>query len=91
MNAGADQWLVSYPKYKRGGAVAKEIKEACTYDYIKTLFDELLRLRAQFPSYSAALREIKPTLQALPKPLARQHPRQEKQAVVTQHKSRFNK
>ena len=31
VNAGADQWLVSYPKYKRGGAVAKEIKEACTY------------------------------------------------------------
>ena len=60
-------------------------------DYIKTLFDKLLRLRTQFPSYSAALREIKPQLQALPKPLTSQHPRQEKQAVVTQHKSRFNK
>ncbi|XP_068757420.1 uncharacterized protein [Montipora capricornis] len=91
VNAGADQWLVSYPKYKKGGAVAKEIKEACTYDYIKTLFDELLRLRAQFPSYSAALREIKPMLQALPKPLTSQHPQQDKQAVVTKHKSRFNK
>ena len=22
---------MSYPKYKKGGAVAKEIKEACTY------------------------------------------------------------
>ena len=31
VNAGADQWLVSYPKYKKGGAVSKEIKEACTY------------------------------------------------------------
>ena len=30
VNTGADQWLVSYPKYKKGGAVAKEIKEACT-------------------------------------------------------------
>ena len=30
VNAGAEQGLVSYPKYKKGGAVAKEIKEACT-------------------------------------------------------------
>lgn len=29
--AGDGQWLVCYPKYKKGGAVAKEIKEACTY------------------------------------------------------------
>ena len=58
-------------------------------DYIKTLFDELLRLRTQIPSYSAALREIKPMLQALPKPLTSQHPQQEKEAVVIQHKSRF--
>ena len=39
---------------------------------------------ALFPSYSAVLREIKPMLQALPKPLASQHPRQEQQAVITQ-------
>lgn len=25
-NAGAGMWLASYPKYKKGGAVAKEIK-----------------------------------------------------------------
>ena len=31
VNAGAEQWLVFYPKYKKGRAVAKEIKEACTY------------------------------------------------------------
>ena len=44
-----------------------------------------------FPSYSAAPREIKQMLQALPKPLASQNPRQEKQADLTQHKSQFNK
>ena len=27
--AGDEQCLVYYPKYKKGGAVAKEIKEAC--------------------------------------------------------------
>ena len=37
MNAGADQWLVSYPKYKKGGAVSKEIKEACKYGNNKLL------------------------------------------------------
>jgi len=30
-NVGTGQWLVSYPKYHKGGAVAKEIKVACTY------------------------------------------------------------
>ena len=29
--AGDGQCLVCYPKYKKGGAVAKEIIEACTY------------------------------------------------------------
>jgi len=90
-NAGAGQWLVSYPKYKKGGAVAKEVKEDCTYDYIKTLFEELFELRRQFPSYGAAQREVQAMLQVLPKPLTSQHIRQEKEAVVTQHKSRFNK
>ena len=28
---GTGQWLVSYPKYPKGGTVAKEIKVACTY------------------------------------------------------------
>lgn len=46
--------------------------------YIKTLFDELLQLRRQFLSYSAVERELQPMLQALPKPLTSQHPRQEK-------------
>ena len=31
VNAGAEQGLVSYPKYKKGGAFAKEIKAACSY------------------------------------------------------------
>ena len=60
-------------------------------EYVRTLFDELVQLRRQFPSYRAAEREFKPMLQALPKPLTSQHPRQEKEEVVTQHKSRFNK
>ena len=29
--AGDEQCLVYYPKYKKGGAVAKEIKEACPH------------------------------------------------------------
>jgi len=60
-------------------------------DYIKTLFEELFELRRQFPSYGAAQREVQAMLQVLPKPLTSQHIRQEKEAVVTQHKSRFNK
>jgi len=34
-NVGTSQWLVSYPKYRKGGAVAKEIKVACTYGNIQ--------------------------------------------------------
>lgn len=30
-NEGSGQLLVSYPKYKKGGAVAKKIKEGCSY------------------------------------------------------------
>lgn len=30
-NVGTGQWLVSYPKYRKGGAVAKEVKVPCTY------------------------------------------------------------
>jgi len=60
-------------------------------DYIKTLFEERFELRRQFPSYGAAQREVQPMLQVLPKPLTSQHIRQEKETVVTQHDSRFNK
>ncbi|XP_073232548.1 uncharacterized protein [Porites lutea] len=89
--AGDGQWLVCYPKYKKGGAVAKEIKEACTYGYIMRLFEELLQLRRQFPSYSAAEREFRPMLQAIPRPLTSQRERQEKEAVIAQQKSRFDR
>ncbi len=30
-SVGAGMWMVTYPKYKKGGAVAKEVKETCTY------------------------------------------------------------
>ena len=61
-------------------------------DYITALFNGLLQLRKPFPSYRAAERDIQPKLQALPKPLTSQHihVRQEKEAAVTQRKSRFN-
>ena len=59
--------------------------------YIMRLFEELLQLRRQFPSYSAAEREFRPMLQAIPRPLTNQCQRQEKEAVIAQQKSRFNR
>ena len=59
--------------------------------YIMRLFEELLQLRRQFPSYSAAEREFSPMLQAIPRPLTSQRQRQEKEAVIAQQKSRFNR
>ena len=58
-------------------------------DDIRTLSDELLHLTRQFPSCSCTKRT--PMAQVLAKPLTSQHPKQEKEAVVTQHKPRFNK
>ncbi|KAL9951461.1 hypothetical protein ACROYT_G044124 [Oculina patagonica] len=90
-NVGTGQWLISYPKYRKGGAVAKEIKVACTYDYVTRLFDAVRERRQRLPSYRIALRDIQPALQATPKPLTTQQTRELKEVVVARHKSRFNK
>ena len=34
---------MSYPKYKKGGAVAKEIKEACSYGNYSNTFEVVIK------------------------------------------------
>ena len=62
-NEGSGQWLVSYPKYKKGGAVAREIKEACTYGNCTRL--STIHFVIKYNNYNAILDKTCGRLQLL--------------------------
>ncbi|XP_014675744.1 PREDICTED: uncharacterized protein LOC106815750 [Priapulus caudatus] len=51
---GSKQFRISYPKSKKGGAIAKEVKVPCTYNYVRELMAMVILLRRQYPSYQRA-------------------------------------
>ena len=59
--------------------------------YVAKLFDAIRERRQQLPSFRVALRDLRPVLEAMPKPLTSQHTKEDKEVVVARHRSRFNK
>ncbi|XP_043996833.1 uncharacterized protein LOC122844979 isoform X3 [Gambusia affinis] len=47
----AQRWKVSYPKFKKGGAVVRPVKESDTYDYVRHLMELVWQMRLEVPFY----------------------------------------
>ncbi|CAG2211670.1 unnamed protein product [Mytilus edulis] len=88
---GRPQFSISYPKGRKGDAIAKEVKVKQTFGYVDELMKELLLYRETYPSYKSALyiAAVDKRL-VVPPPLADQANRQEKENVIQQHVNRFN-
>ncbi|KAM4726695.1 uncharacterized protein FYW61_012459 isoform 2-T4 [Anableps anableps] len=52
---GAQRWKVSYPKFKKGGAVVRPVKESDTYDYVRRLMELVWQIWLEAPSYEEIL------------------------------------
>lgn len=85
---GTAQWRVSYPKYKKGGAVVKEVKIPATFQYVQDLTDEVEMLRNIYPSYKQAKVLVN---QSKPAAVSTKFDKQEKASLVDRQLSRFNK
>ncbi|XP_076112428.1 uncharacterized protein LOC143080460 [Mytilus galloprovincialis] len=88
---GRLQFSISYPKGRKGDAIAKEVKVKQTFGYVDELMEELLLYRETYPSYKSALDKAAVDKRlVVPPPLADQANRQEKENVIQQHVNRFN-
>ncbi|XP_071965513.1 uncharacterized protein [Antedon mediterranea] len=79
--AGEKQYVISFPKYKKGGYIVKKLLTECTYNYVDELFKSLLEVVME-PNLDAFTETIPPSLCAA-------FERPEKSAAVAQHTSRF--
>lgn len=82
---GKPQWRISFPKARKGSAVAAEVKVPVTFAYIDDLLSAVVNLRKQFPSYSKAKIKVQHTQTVKPPPVAATAVRMLKQDVVSAH------
>ncbi|CAN7995733.1 unnamed protein product [Ixodes hexagonus] len=80
-------WVIKFPKAKKGAVVAPR-KTGCTYEYVGELMAAVLDLCKTMPSYAAA---IELHSQDAPPFLSSAYECADKQALVQQHQSRFNR
>ena len=85
---GHAQWGISFPKARQGEAVLKAVKVAPMYSYIQELLEEVLLLRAEYPSYRKA--ETLVQQRQAPPPVSSKHQKPGKLQLVERHHSRFN-
>ncbi|KAL3854303.1 hypothetical protein ACJMK2_013577 [Sinanodonta woodiana] len=78
-NSGTSRYQISFPKYKKGGYIVKEVKEDCTYKYVEELIAALEEM----------VKEPEPVDREIPPPLCSQFQRPDKLNAVQAHKSRF--
>ncbi|KAL3873816.1 hypothetical protein ACJMK2_028655 [Sinanodonta woodiana] len=78
-NSGTSRYQISFPKYKKGGYIVKEVKEDCTYKYVEELIAALEEM----------VKEPEPVDRQIPPPLCSQFQRPDKLNAVQAHKSRF--
>ena len=87
---GNPQWCISFPKARKGNAVATAVHVPVTYAYVDDLLHAVVELREQFSSYSKAKANVQHHQHANPPPVAASAVRTSKQDVVCAHVSRFN-
>jgi hypothetical protein len=84
---GEAQWRVSYPKYRKGKGVVKEVKIPATFSYVEDLVDEVGILRDIYPSYKEAeqlVNNLKPSA------VAEHLEKIDKATLVANQTTRFN-
>ena len=86
---GKPQWRISFPKARKGNAVASMVQVPVTYAYVDELLNAVVNLRKQFPSYSKAKTHVQCHQQVIPPPVAASAVRLPKQDLVSAHISRF--
>jgi len=84
---GNPQWRISFPKARKGNAVAAAVHVPVTFAYVDELLHAVVDLREQFSSYTKAKANVR---HANPPPVAASAVRTSKQDVVCAHVSRFN-
>ncbi|XP_060085555.1 uncharacterized protein LOC132564967, partial [Ylistrum balloti] len=70
---GKGQYRVSFPKSRKGDAVAKEIKVKQNFDYIEELMEEVVMRRQMFSSYGQAQRALAQEMERPPPSISWQH------------------
>lgn len=88
---GEDRWNLKAPKARKDHLAAFPLTTEPTYEYVDTLFNEVLERLQRLPSFREANAEVS-TLPPPPPPMiARVQPRPPKQNLVAVHRSRFGK
>ena len=79
---GKLEFVITYPKYKEGGHIVRKILTDCSYNYVDSLFVEVLAI------INNPLQVVEP-LPDVPPPLCSKHTRPDKQQAIEQHSTRF--
>ncbi|CAB4020840.1 Hypothetical predicted protein [Paramuricea clavata] len=92
----SDRWVIIYPKAHKGEkAIAKKIKEAPTFSYVKRHQSESLKLRQKFPTLKKARLNAIDVLPKEPPSLVDQYkknnPPESKNSIIAKRFSRFTK
>lgn len=88
--AGNPQWRISFPKARKGSAVAAAVRVSATFAYVDELLHAVVDLREQLSSYTKAKANVQHYQHANPPPVAASVLRTSKQDVVSAHVSRFS-